>query len=100
MRVRVNIARGYDLHGSLRLRDTLFMGIPISEAHSDFELNADQPGSVIRIHAANVRGRAFGGRLNGDVRARLSSRTALEVRATVQRGEVEQLSEWSERHQS
>ncbi len=95
MRVRVNIARGYDLHGSLRLRDTLFMGIPISEAHSDFELNADQPGSVIRIHAANVRGRAFGGRLNGDVRARLSSRTALEVRATVQRGEVEQLSEWS-----
>ncbi|MGN6543981.1 MAG: hypothetical protein ACTHK7_02955 [Aureliella sp.] len=94
LRVRVHFTPGVDMHGALILHDAVLSGVPVSEAHSDFELNASPDYSIVRLRAANIRGRGFGGMLDGDLTAHLSSRRSFQARAQIRRGEVEQLSKW------
>lgn len=95
VRIHVDLTNGAHLHGALRLTDTVWSGFPISRAHSDFQLIASPNFSQVRFHAPRIRGEAFGGRLEGDVRARFASGRSIEVSARVDRGEVEQLSKWT-----
>ncbi len=94
-RARVRIHRGFDVHGDVQLHDVTWSGLPINEWHSGFELTSSRDWSLIRLRSSNARGLVMGGRANADVQARLGQRNSVELRMRVDRGEVEQLSNWT-----
>lgn len=95
VRARVRIVDGVSMHGSVRLRDALLYKVPVDEAHSDFELSTSPNYSTTRLRARNVRGRAFGGRLDGELDAHVGTRKTFSSRVRIERGEVELLSQWA-----
>ena len=95
VRARVRIDNGLDVRGDARLHDVKLFGLPVNELHSGFELTSARDWSLMRLRTANARGRVFGGRADADLQARLGARTSMELRLRVDRGEVEQLSEWT-----
>ncbi len=95
VRARVYLEHGLDVHGDVRLHDAQWIGLPINELHSAFELTSPRDWSLIRLRTTNARGQVFGGRADVDFQARLGSRNAIDLRMRVDRGEVDQLSEWT-----
>lgn len=95
VRARVRIHNGFDVHGDIGLNDVIWTGLPINELHSGFEMTSASDWSVVRVRSSNARGRVMGGRASADLQARLGSRNSLELRLRIDRGEVEQLSQWT-----
>ncbi len=95
LRAQVRIDNGLDVHGDLRVHDANWVGIPINEMHSGFEMTGSQDWSVIRLRTSTARGRIMGGRADADLQARFGTRNSIDLRLRVDRGEVEQLSEWT-----
>lgn len=95
MRARVRINRGFDVHGDVRLHDVNWSGIPINELHSGFELTSSRDRSLMRLRSSNARGSVMGGRAKADLQARLGQRNSMDLRLRIDRGEVEQLSDWT-----